>query len=116
MAMLPGDYKRRVNSTQRNSSVTSGFANVPVHVPAGATNFEVCQASSVVVNLSINATSAGTNLYFKDSAGTVQEIMSGATTARDYKLHFYCPWPLYISSDVDCTVTVSAPAKGNTTD
>jgi len=116
MAMLTGDYKRRTNSTQRNSATTAGYANDPVHVPAGSANFQVCQATSIVNNISINTTSAGTNVFFKDSAGTVQMLGVGLTTARDYKWCFYCPWPLYISTDVDITVTVSPPSKGNITD
>lgn len=113
MALLPGDYTRRTQSAQRGAAVTSGFANDPVHIPAGATNFQICSSGSVVVLLSINVTStSGVNMFFQDSAGTKQMIMAGALTARDYKQHFYCPWPVYISTDADCTVFVCPPAKG----
>lgn len=114
MAMLAGDYTRRVCSTQRNSAVTAGTGNDPVHIPANSTNFKICQESAVFVTLSINATSTGTNLFFQDTNGTTQMVAVGLTVARDYKLHFYCPWPLYISTDVDCTAIVS-PAGKNVT-
>lgn len=111
MAMLPGDYTRRTVSTQRNASITAGTGNDVINVPAGYTNFELCPETSVFVGLSINATSSGTNLFFKDSNGTVQVIAPALTIARDYKLPFYCPWPLYISTDVDCTAVISVLGK-----
>ena len=116
MAMLPGDYKRRTNSTQRNSATTAWICKRPSPCTTGSANFQVCPATSIVNNISINATSTGTNVFFKDSAGTIQMIGAGLTTARDYKMCGYCPWPLYISTDADITVTVSPPSKGNTTD
>lgn len=113
MPMLPGDYTRRTNSTQRTLSAISGFGADAVHIAAGATNFQICSSGSVITNLSVNVTStAGVNLFFKDSSGTIQMIMAGALTARDYKGSFYCPWPLYISTDVDCTIFVCPPSKG----
>lgn len=114
MAMLSGDYKHRVNTAQKGALVSAGYMVDPVHVPAGATNFKVAAAGSVIKTFSINATSTGTNEFFQDSAGTIQMIMAGATVARDYKQDFYCPWPLYVSSDVDCTVYVCPPSKGST--
>ena len=116
MAMLPGDYKRRVGSTNRAAAITSGYAVSPFPVPAGSANIQVAAAGSVITLTSINATStAGVNMFFKDSANTKQQIMSGVTIARDYKQNFYCPWPVYVSTDVDVTVYVSPPSKGNTT-
>jgi len=116
MAMNAGDYKRRVQATNTAAGVNAGFQNSAVHIPAGETNFKVTSATSVVTLLSINATSAATNVWFQDSAGNKQEIAMGLTVARDYKWSFYCPWDLYISTDVDCTVIVHAPSKGNTQD
>lgn len=117
MAMLPGDYKRRVQSAGTAAGVSSGYRVSPVHVPGGAAAFEVVQAGGVVALTSINVTStAGVNMWFQDSTGTRQIIMAGALTARDYKQHFYCPWPVYISTDVDVTCFVVAPSKGATTD
>jgi hypothetical protein len=114
--MLAGDYKRRSQSTTRGAMVNSGFAVDPVHVPSGATNLQVCAAGAVITALSVNVlSSTGVNLYFKDANGTIQMIMAGALTARDYKLGFYCPWPVYISSDVDATVFVCPSSKGSTT-
>lgn len=114
MALLPGDYKHRVSSTTKNSAVTSGFANSPVHV-SSTTGFRVAVQASVITLLSINVTStAGVNMWFQDSAGTKQPIMSGALTARDYKMGFYCPWDVYISTDADVTVYVCPPSKGAT--
>lgn len=113
MAMLAGDYTRRTQTAQKGALVGAGYANDPVHVPAGSTNFEVCTSGSVITLLSINVTSStGVYEFFKDANGTVQEIMEGALTARDYKQHFYCPWPVYISTDADVTVYVSPPSKG----
>ena len=117
MAMLPGDYKRRVQSANKSASVGAGFSNSPVHVPGDSQPHQVSQAGMVVTLLSINATStAGVLEYFQDSAGTKQVIMSNALTPRDYKQHFYCPWPVYVVSDVDVTVYVAGTSKGNTTD
>jgi hypothetical protein len=111
--MLPGDYTRRIQTAQKGALVGAGFANDPVHVPGGATNFKVCTSGSVITLVSVNVTStAGVNEFFQDSAGTTQMIMAGALTARDYKQHFYCPWPVYISTDVDVTVYVCPPSKG----
>lgn len=117
MAMLPGDYKRRIQSTNRASAVNSGYANSPVEVPGGTSGFEVCQAGGVVCLTSINVTStAGVNMWFQDANGTKQQIMAAAVVARDYKQNFYCPWPVYISTDVNVTCYVAAPSKGNTID
>ena len=115
MALLPGDYKRRVQSTNRGAAVNSGYANSPVHVPATSAAFEVAAVGSVITLTSINVTStAGVNMWFQDSNGTKQMIMTGALTARDYKQGFYCPWPLYISTDVDVTCYIAPPSKGDT--
>jgi len=117
MAMLAGDYKRRIQTTNRGAAVNSGYAVSPVHVPASSGNFEVAPVGSVVTLMSVNVTStAGVNMYFQDSAGTRQMIVAGALTARDYKMNFYCPWPVYVSTDADVTVYIAAPAKGNTVD
>jgi hypothetical protein len=117
MAMLAGDYKRRVQTAQRGALVGAGFSNDPIHVPAGSSNFEVCPAGSVVTLLSINVTSsAGVNEWFQDANGNKQMILVGALTARDYKQHFYCPWALYVSTDADLTIMVCPPSKGNTVD
>jgi len=117
MAMLPGDYKRRIQSATRGASVGSGYACDPVMVDPDNLPHQVCPAGSVVTILSINTTStAGVNEWFQDSAGNRQEIMMGATIARDYKQHFYCPWPLYVSTDVNVTVFVAPASKGNTVD
>ena len=117
MAMLPGDYKRRVFSTNKGAAVNSGYANSPVFVAGGETAFEVCPAGSVITTLSINATStAGVSEWFQDANGTRQYIMTAALTARDYKQNFYCPWPVYINTDVSVTVYVAPPSKGATHD
>jgi len=114
MAMLPGDYTRRTQSAQKGASTSSGYAVDPVHVSSN-NRFHVCTSGSVITLTSINVTStAGVNMWFEDSAGTRQIIMAGALTARDYKQHFYCPWDVYISTDVDVTVFVSPPSKGAT--
>lgn len=115
MALLPGDYTRRTVSTQRNSSISGGTGNELVPIPAGSANFEICQQGTVLHSLSINSTSSSTILFFKDSAGT-EELLTpgGLTIARDYKFNFYCPWPLYISTDVGCEATVSASGKNIT--
>lgn len=112
--MLPGDYTRRYQSANKGALTSAGYTVDPVNIPVGASNFHVCTSGSVITVLSINATSAGTNMFFKDANGTVQAIVTGATTARDYKGHFYCPWDVYISTDVNCTVYVSPPSKGAT--
>ena len=115
MAMLAGDYTRRTQTAQKGALTSSGFTVDPVHVPAGSSQFQICTSGSVVTLTSINVTStAGVNMFFKDSAGTIQIIMSGALTARDYKQHFYAPWPVYVSTDVDVTCYVSPPSKGAT--
>lgn len=117
MAMLAGDYKRRIQSTNRGAAVNSGYAVSPVHLAGGETGAQVATAGSVITLTSINVTStAGVQMYFQDSAGTKQYIMEGALTARDYKQNFYCPWPVYITTDVDVTVFVAPGAKGNTQD
>ncbi len=114
--MLAGDYKRRIQSAAKSAAVGAGYANDPVPVPADSQPHEVAPAGSVVTLLSINATStAGVDEYFQDANGTKQTIMSGVTIARDYKQNFYCPWPLYVSTDVSVIVYVSPPSKGNTT-
>lgn len=111
--MLPGDYTRRTQTAQKGALVSSGYAASPVHVPAASTNFKVCTPGSVITVLSVNATSsAGVNEWFQDSAGNKQTIMSGVLIARDYKQHFYCPWPVYVSTDADITVFVTPPSKG----
>lgn len=116
MAMIQGDYKRRVQSTNRGAAVNSGYAVSPVNF-ASATAAEVCPAGSVITQTSINVTSSGgVSLWFQDSAGTKQYIMRGVLTARDYKQNFYCPWPVYITTDTDVTVYVAAASKGNTAD
>lgn len=116
MAMLPGDYKRRIQSTNRAAGVNSGYACSPVMVPPDSNPHKVCVAGSVVTLMTINVTSTtGVNMWFQDSAGTKQDILIGALTARDYKLHFYAPWPVYVSTDVNTTVIVADPSKGNTT-
>lgn len=113
MAMLPGDYTRRTQTAQKGALVGAGYVVSPVHVPAGSTNFKVCTSGSVVTVFSVNATSStGVNEWFQDSKGTIQMIMSGVLIARDYKQHFYCPWSLYVSTDVDLTIMVAPPAKG----
>lgn len=117
MAMILGDYKRRVQTAQRGALTSSGWANDPVTVPPDSQPHQVCQAGGVVTLMSINATStAGVNMWFQDSAGTKQGIINGALVARDYKQQFYCPWPVYVSSDVNVTCYVTATSKGNTTD
>lgn len=111
--MQPGDYTRRTQTAQKGALVSSGYAADPVHVPAGSTNFQVCTSGSVITVLSINNTSSsGVNEFFKDASGTVQVIMAAVLTARDYKQNFYCPWPVYISTDTDVTVFVAPPSKG----
>jgi hypothetical protein len=116
MSMLPGDYKRRVQSTNRGAAVNSGYGVSPVHVPANAAT-EVAAAGSVITLTSINVTStAGVNMWFQDANGTKQMILAGALTARDYKQNFYCPWPVYVSTDVDVTCYVAPPSKGATQD
>ena len=116
MAMLAGDYKRRLQSANKGALVGAGYVVDPVPVPPDGNAHEVAPAGSVVTVLSINATStAGVNEYFKDANGTIQDIMTGATIARDYKQHFYCPWPVYVTTDVSVTVFVSPPSKGSTT-
>ena len=113
MAMLPGNYQHRVYSTNKGAAINSGYACSPVQLAGGETAFEVCPAGSVITVLSINATStAGVSEWFQDSAGTKQFIMQGALTARDYKQNFYCPWPVYITTDASVTVYVAPPAKG----
>ena len=117
MAMLPGDYKRRVQTAQRGALTSSGWANDPVPVEPDNQPHEIVAAGGCVTLMSINATStAGVNMWFQDANGTKQGIVNGATIARDYKQHFYCPWPVYVSSDVNVTCYVAAPSKGNTTD
>lgn len=114
MALLPGDYKHRVQSANKSAAVGAGWSNDPVHVPA-TNGFKVAVQASVITLMSINVTStAGVNMWFQDSAGTRQIILAGALTARDYKMHFYCPWDLWISTDVDVTVYVCPPSKGAT--
>ena len=116
MAMLAGDYKRRVWSTNRGAAVNSGYAVSPVHFAGGEIAAEVTAAGSVITVTSINVTSsAGVSMWFQDSAGTKQYIMQGVLTARDYKQNFYCPWPVYITTDVDVTVYVAPLSKGETT-
>lgn len=115
MALLPGDYKRRIFSTNRGAAVNSGYANSPVHFAGGETGAEVTGAGSVIVLTSLNVTSSsGLSMWFQDSAGTKQYIIEGALTARDYKMNFYCPWPVYITTDVDTTVYVAPTSKGDT--
>lgn len=117
MAMLPGDYKRRVQTTNRGAAVNSGYAVEAVPVAPDSKPHEVCQAGGVVTTMSINVTStAGVNMWFQDANGTIQEIVTGAINARDYKQNFYAPWPVYVVSDVNVTVYVAAPSKGNTVD
>lgn len=115
--MLPGDYKRRTNSTQRNSAVTAGFASDAVLVSGNSQPTEVVQATTVVTLMSINTTSTnGVSVWFQDTNGTKQYIIQNATVARDYKMGFYCPWPVYVLTDANVTFYVSPPSKGNTTD
>jgi len=115
MALLPGDYKRRVQTTNRGAAVNSGYAVVPVHIPGGSTNFEVAVAGSVITTTSINVTSTnGLHMWYQDASNTRQDIIQGALTARDYKQNFYCPWPVYVTTDVDVTCYVAAPSKGDT--
>lgn len=121
MAMLSGDYKRRVQSTNRGAAVNSGYAVEPVEIPNGISNFEICGAGSVITLTSINVApgSGGINMWFQDSAGTKQGIITGAVTARDYKQNFYCPWPVYIEmpdTTANVTVYVASTAKGATAD
>lgn len=117
MAMLPGDYKRRVQTTNRGAAVNSGYAVEPVPVDPDNQNHEVCQAGGVVTLMSINTTStAGVNMWFQDANGTKQGIVNGATAARDYKQNFYCPWPVYVSTDVNVTCYIAPTSKGNTQD
>jgi hypothetical protein len=115
--MIQGDYKRRIQSTNRGSAVNSGYAVSPVYFAGGETGAQVCSTGSVITGFSINATSsAGVSMWFQDSAGTKQPILSGALTARDYNQKFYCPWPVYITTDASITVYVAASSKGNTQD
>jgi hypothetical protein len=117
MAMLPGDYKRRIQTTNRGAAVNSGYAVLPVAVDPDEKPHEVCQAGGVVTLMSINATStAGVNMWYQDSAGNTQQIVNGAINARDYKQNFYAPWPVYVSTDVNVTCYIAAPSKGNTVD
>ncbi len=116
MSMLAGDYKRRIQTAQKGALVGAGYQVDPVPVAPDNAPHEVAQAGSVITVLSINTTStAGVNEWFQDANGTKQDIMTGATVARDYKQHFYCPWPVYVSTDVGVTVFVSPPSKGSTT-
>jgi hypothetical protein len=113
MAMLPGDYTRRTQTAQKGALTSSGYACSAVHVPAGATNFQVCSSGSVITVTSVNgATTSGLFMYFQDTAGTRQSIILGGTGSRDYKQNFYCPWPVYVSVDADTTVYVAPPSKG----
>jgi hypothetical protein len=115
MAMQSGDYKRRVQSANRGASVGAGFAVDPVPVPGDNLPHEVAAAGNTVTVISLLFTStAGMNVWFQDSTGTKQELIPGATIARDYKLHFYCPWPLYVSCDVAVLVMVAPLSKGET--
>jgi hypothetical protein len=117
MALLPGDYKRRVFSTNKGAAVNSGYAVSPVYFAGGETGAEVAAAGSVITVTSVNVTSTGgVSMWFQDSAGTKQYILQGALTARDYKQNFYCPWPVYITTDVSVTIYVAPPAKGATWD
>lgn len=117
MAMLPGDYKRRVQTTNKGAAVNSGYAVAPVPVAPDEKPHQVCQAGTVITLMSINATStAGVNMWFQDANGTQQEILTGAVNARDYKMNFYCPWPVYVSTDVNVTVYIAGIAKGATQD
>lgn len=115
MALLPGNYKHRVFTTNRGAAVNSGYAVSPVNFAGGETGVEVANAGAVITTTSINVTSStGVSMWFQDSSGAKQYIMRGALTARDYKQNFYCPWPVYITTDVDTTVYVAPLSKGNT--
>ena len=115
MAMIQGNYSHRVYSTNKGAAVNSGYAVSPIHFAGGETGAVVAAVGSVITVTSINATSTGgVSMWFQDTAGTRQFIMEGALTARDYKQNFYCPWPVYITTDVDVTVYVAPLAKGAT--
>lgn len=120
MAMLAGDYTRRTRSTQGNSAVSAGLLVLPFHIPNSTQgDFQVANESSVCTGFSINiAPSSGSvNVFFQDSAGTKQDIAMGLTTARDYRIPFYCPWPLFISTPgqgEDLTFYIAAGGKGIT--
>jgi hypothetical protein len=115
MALIQGNYSFRTFSTNRGALVNSGYAVSPVHFAGGETGAEVAAVGSVITVTSINATSsAGVSMWFQDSAGTRQFIIEGALIARDYKQNFYCPWPVYITTDTDVTVYVAPLAKGTT--
>ena len=115
MAMLPGDYKSRIGSTNRGAAINSGLAVSPVYFAGGETGAQVTGAGSIITTTSVNATStSGVSMWFQDTAGTKQYIMQGALTARDYKQNFFCPWPVYITTDASVTVYVAPLAKGET--
>ena len=116
MAMLPGDYKRRIQSANRGASVGAGYAVDPVPVPGDSQPHKVAVHGSVITVIILLATSsAGMNVWFQDANGVKQMLIPGALIAKDYKVHFYCPWDLYISSDEPVLVGVAPPSKGNTT-
>lgn len=117
MAMLPGDYKRRRVTAQLGANIGAGTANDPVMVTGDGNPHKVVPATGVLTVLSVMATStSGVNMWFQDSAGTKQMLISDELVSRDYRLHFYCPWDLWFSSDVPLLVICYAPSKGNTTD
>ena len=105
-----GDYTKRVQSTQRNSSVTAGYAVDFIHVPPGASNFLVCTARSVVTLLSINIAPNFDNVIFKCGS----DIVMVANIARDYKMNFYAYAPITISvPDTVADVTVYVAPNPN---
>lgn len=105
------DYSKRTHSSQHNSAVASGYAVDFVHIPSGATNFEVAPARSVVTLLSINVAPGSGNVIL--TCGTDQVMQ--AALARDYKMGWYAYAPVFISlpdTTTDATVYVAPPSKG----
>jgi len=114
MAMLAGDYTRRLQSARVGASIGAGYLVDPVPISPSETGQEACPSGSVVTSISLNATStAGMNVWFQDANGNKQGVYTGCLVARDYRNQFYCPWPLYVSCDQNVTVFCAPPAKGS---
>jgi hypothetical protein len=87
----------RIKSTGHNSAVSSGYLSSPVHIPSGATNFQVAAQGAVVCGWSIN-TAPGTGAVLVSMGG---QLIASCTQARDYRIPFFVP--------VSSGVTVSLP-------